>query len=112
MAALDQLQQARKSSDASFFEHAVIDAREREWQAKRREAMGEKKYKDFGSASFRVSAGAATATAKDDPFGRGDANKADKDCADVTRPAWELSGSRTDPLQRRDPFSATPRNCR
>jgi predicted Zn-dependent protease len=117
MAALDQLQLARKSADASFYEHAVIDAREREWQARRREAMGEKKDKDFGSASFRVSAGAAgtgtgTGTARDDPFGRNGAAKADEDCADVTRPAWALSGSRTDPLQRRDPFSATARNCR
>ncbi|QCP12014.1 beta-barrel assembly-enhancing protease [Pseudoduganella umbonata] len=123
MAALDQLQLARKSSDASFYEQAVIDAREREWQAKRREAMGEKgKDKDFGSASFRVSAGTTgagsgagagtgTGAAKDDPFGR-NGNKAERDCADVTRPAWEPSGSRSDPLQRRDPFSATARNCR
>jgi hypothetical protein len=112
MAALDQLQLARKSSDASFYEHAVIDAREREWQAKRREAMGEKgKDKDFGGASFRVSAGTtANGKAADDPFGRKEANK---ECAaDVTRPGWELSGSRTDPLSRRDPFSATARNCR
>ncbi|GGY45969.1 beta-barrel assembly-enhancing protease [Pseudoduganella albidiflava] len=118
MAALDQLQLARKSSDASFYEQAVIDAREREWQARRREAMGEKsKDKDFGGASFRVSAGpvagsgAGTGTAKDDPFGRKDLNKADEECA-VSRPGWELSGSRTDPLARRDPFSAAARHCR
>lgn len=122
MAALDQLQLARKSSDASFYEQAVIDAREREWQARRREAMGEKnKDKDFGGASFRVSAGplagagagvgAGTGTAKDDPFGRRDLNKAGEECA-VSRPGWELSGSRTDPLARRDPFSAAARHCR
>ena len=113
MAALDQLQLARKSSDASFYEHAVIDAREREWQAKRREAMGEKgKDKDYSGASFSVSAGTGTgkSAAKDDPFDR--LNKADKDCADVTRPAWELSGSRTDPLRRRDLSAATAANCR
>ncbi|QBE64282.1 beta-barrel assembly-enhancing protease [Pseudoduganella lutea] len=113
MAALDQLQLARKSSDASFYEHAVIDAREREWQAKRREAMGEKaKDKDYSGASFSVSAGTGngTSAAKDDPFGR--LHQADKDCADVTRPAWEPSGSRSDPLRRRDLSAATAAHCR
>ncbi|WP_374045662.1 M48 family metalloprotease [Massilia sp. YIM B04103] len=43
MAALDQLVLARKASDASFYDQAVIDARERELQARRREALGEKK---------------------------------------------------------------------
>ncbi len=58
MAALDQLQLARKAPDATFYEQAVIDAREREWQARRREAMGEKKDKDLASSSsFKVTAG-------------------------------------------------------
>ncbi|UGQ45823.1 M48 family metalloprotease [Massilia endophytica] len=43
MAALDQLALARKAPDASYYDHSVIDAREREWQARRREAMGDKK---------------------------------------------------------------------
>jgi predicted Zn-dependent protease len=43
LAALDQLTLARKASDASYYDQSVIDARERELQAQRREAMGEKK---------------------------------------------------------------------
>ena len=39
MAALDQLTIARKSTDATFYDHAVIDARERELQTKRREQL-------------------------------------------------------------------------
>ncbi len=43
LAALDQLTIARKASDASFYDMAVIDAREREWQARRREELKEAK---------------------------------------------------------------------
>ncbi|WP_370663269.1 beta-barrel assembly-enhancing protease [Massilia mucilaginosa] len=43
LAALDQLTIARKASDASFYDMAVIDARERELQARRREEMKEAK---------------------------------------------------------------------
>lgn len=43
MAALDQLNIARKSTDATFYEQAVIDARERELQEKRREQMKDEK---------------------------------------------------------------------
>ena len=43
LAALDQLNIARKSKDASFYDLALIDAREREWQAKRREEIEEAK---------------------------------------------------------------------
>ncbi len=43
LAALDQLTIARKAGDASFYDMAVIDARERELQAQRREAMKDKK---------------------------------------------------------------------
>ncbi|MDP3671482.1 MAG: M48 family metalloprotease [Telluria sp.] len=41
LAALDQLAIARKSGDASFYDLALIDAREREWQARRREELKE-----------------------------------------------------------------------
>jgi len=43
LAAIDQLTIARKAADASFYDMAVIDARERELQAIRREEMKEKK---------------------------------------------------------------------
>ncbi len=43
LAALDQLGIARKSADASFYDMAVIDARERELQAIRREELKEAK---------------------------------------------------------------------
>lgn len=43
LAALDQLNIARKAKDASFYDLALIDAREREWQAKRREEIEEAK---------------------------------------------------------------------
>ncbi|MFM9436933.1 beta-barrel assembly-enhancing protease [Janthinobacterium sp. CG_23.3] len=43
LAALDQLGIARKASDASFYEMAVIDARERELQEYRREQLKDKK---------------------------------------------------------------------
>ena len=36
-AALDQLQIARRASDASFYDQSIIDAREREFQERRRE---------------------------------------------------------------------------
>lgn len=42
MGALDQLALARKAKDASFYDMAIIDARERELQARRREALKEK----------------------------------------------------------------------
>ena len=43
LSALDQLVIARKAGDATFYDNSVIDAREREWQARRREEMKEKK---------------------------------------------------------------------
>lgn len=43
MAALDQLAIARKAGDASFYDLALIDAREREWQARRREELKDAK---------------------------------------------------------------------
>jgi predicted Zn-dependent protease len=43
MAALDQLNLARKAPDATYYDQSVIDGRERELQAQRREMMGDKK---------------------------------------------------------------------
>ncbi|MGZ3183359.1 MAG: beta-barrel assembly-enhancing protease [Telluria sp.] len=43
LGALDQLGLARKARDASFYDMSVIDARERELQAKRRDEIKEKK---------------------------------------------------------------------
>ncbi|MGO4379117.1 M48 family metallopeptidase [Pseudoduganella sp. RAF19] len=43
MAALDQLGLARKAPDATYYDQSVIDGRERELQAKRREMLGDKK---------------------------------------------------------------------
>nr|WP_307724850.1 M48 family metalloprotease [Pseudoduganella flava] len=101
-AALDQLQLARKSPDASFYEQAVIDARERDWQAKRREAMGDKKKdKDYSGASFSVKAGTTEST---DPFGR----KTERDC-DTAKAAPADPFRRVDPLLRRDPLDAACR---
>jgi predicted Zn-dependent protease len=50
LSALDQLGLARKSPDASFYDHSLIDAREREWQARRREEMGDKGKKDLAES--------------------------------------------------------------
>jgi predicted Zn-dependent protease len=44
-AALDQLSLARRSPDASFYDQSVIDAREREFKARRMEEVSEKKGK-------------------------------------------------------------------
>jgi predicted Zn-dependent protease len=53
LSALDQLNYARKATDASFYDQAVIDARERELQARRREEMGDKYKKDLREAESR-----------------------------------------------------------
>jgi predicted Zn-dependent protease len=42
-AAIEQLNLARRAPDASYYDQAVIDAREREWQAKVREEMKERR---------------------------------------------------------------------
>lgn len=41
--ALEQLAMARNAPDASFYDHSLIDAREREWQALRKEQLKESK---------------------------------------------------------------------
>jgi predicted Zn-dependent protease len=72
LSALDQLTLARKSSDASFYEQAVIDARERELQARRREELGEKGKKDLKEAPQQAKALGLTISQggsdKSDPF--------------------------------------------
>ncbi|MTV37452.1 M48 family metalloprotease [Duganella radicis] len=50
LSALDQLGYARKAPDASFYDQSLIDAREREWQARRREELGDKGKKDMAEA--------------------------------------------------------------
>ena len=45
LAAIDQLGLARKAPDASFYDQSQIDAREREFKQRRKEAMGDK-YKE------------------------------------------------------------------
>lgn len=50
LSALDQLALARKAPDASFYDQSLIDAREREWQARRREEMGDKGKKEMAEA--------------------------------------------------------------
>jgi predicted Zn-dependent protease len=69
MAALDQLTYARKAPDASFYDQSLIDAREREWQARRREEMGDKGKKDMsGSTAFKLEMKSDQDNKKDDPF--------------------------------------------
>ena len=73
LSALDQLTLARKASDASFYEQAVIDARERELQARRREELGEKGKKDLNDTSQQGRALGFSVTTKSettpaDPF--------------------------------------------
>jgi hypothetical protein len=61
LSALDQLGIARKAPDASFYDQAVIDARERELQARRREEMGDKGKKDLQSApAFQIQMSSGT----------------------------------------------------
>nr|WP_229474224.1 M48 family metalloprotease [Pseudoduganella lurida] len=109
-AALDQLQLARKSPDASFYEQAVVDARERDWQAKRREAMGDKK-KDYSTASFSVRAATSDPAKKNDPFNRDKCDGAGNG-GSLTQPSSAFFESRTDPLARRDLSSPASATCR
>jgi predicted Zn-dependent protease len=82
LSALDQLNFARKAPDASFYDQALIDAREREWQARQREAMGDKAKKDLamqpafkaelrsGSSANGTKQGNSADQDATDPFGR------------------------------------------
>jgi len=56
-AAVDQLNMARKAKDVSFYDQAVIDARERELQEKQKEDKKDKKDKDRDGFAVGVSAG-------------------------------------------------------
>lgn len=67
LSALDQLAIGRKAPDATFYEQAVIDARERELQARQREIIGEKDKKDMQSSAFKVQM--TSGTDKDKPAG-------------------------------------------
>ncbi|MGV7207795.1 M48 family metalloprotease [Oxalobacteraceae bacterium A2-2] len=98
MAALDQLNLARKAPDASFYDQAQIDARERELQARRREELGDKGKKDLAEKSpqarplglsMKVSGGSTTGGAQN--------GAADQDAADPWSPSARLraSGERT-----------------
>ncbi|WP_295999754.1 M48 family metalloprotease [Rugamonas sp.] len=64
LSALDQLALGRKAPDASFYDQAVIDARERELQARQRDIMGEKDKRDLmvQAPGFKVE---ASTTGKD-----------------------------------------------
>jgi predicted Zn-dependent protease len=46
-AAMDQLGMARKANDVSFYDQAVIDAREREIKARQKDEKDEKKDSKF-----------------------------------------------------------------
>jgi len=56
LSALDQLSYARKAPDASFYDQAVIDARERELQARRREELADRGKKELSDSrsSFKA----------------------------------------------------------
>jgi predicted Zn-dependent protease len=56
-AAVDQLDMARKAKDVSFYDQAVIDARERALQEKQKEEKKDKKEKDRDGFAVGVSAG-------------------------------------------------------
>ncbi|MYM71236.1 M48 family metalloprotease [Duganella sp. FT134W] len=72
MAALDQLGYARKAPDASFYDQSLIDAREREWQARRREDLADRGKKEMalsGSAfKLELKSDKDNKDNKDDPF--------------------------------------------
>jgi predicted Zn-dependent protease len=72
MAALDQLGYARKAPDASFYDQSLIDAREREWQARRREDLADRGKKEMalsGSAfKLELKSDKDGKDNKDDPF--------------------------------------------
>jgi predicted Zn-dependent protease len=89
MAALDQLGYARKSPDASFYDQSLIDAREREWQARRREEMGDKGKKDVAE-----SRPAFKAELKPEQDASGNSNRFDPFASPLQR--WRQS---TEPMQ-------------
>lgn len=66
LSALDQLALARKAPDASFYDQSLIDAREREWQARRREEMGDKGKKDMAESRPAFKAEFKSTDNKDD----------------------------------------------
>ncbi|MET0264863.1 MAG: M48 family metalloprotease [Duganella sp.] len=106
LSALDQLGLARKAPDASFYDQSLIDAREREWQARRREAMGDKAKKDLAGsqpafkAELRSGASASNGNSADqesgtaDPFQRQNNRDFSRDPFDRLRQKSELMPER------------------
>lgn len=70
LSALDQLALARKAPDASFYDQSLIDAREREWQARRREEMGDKGKKDMAESrpAFKAELKSGTEDKSNNPY--------------------------------------------
>ncbi|KQQ47770.1 peptidase M48 [Duganella sp. Leaf126] len=105
LSALDQLSLARKAPDASFYDQALIDAREREWQARQREAMGDKAKKDLASqpafkAELRSSNGGNGGSGSNAGNGANGLNGAAGDSdRDWTDPSGRLH-QRSDPFER------------
>jgi hypothetical protein len=66
-AAVDQLNLARKAQDVSFYDQAVIDARERELQQRQKDEKQEKKdrdkWADDHGPKLRIESGSETAPA-------------------------------------------------
>jgi predicted Zn-dependent protease len=91
MAALDQLGYARKAPDASFYDQSLIDAREREWQARRREDLA-----DRGKKEMALSGSAFKLEMKSDKDGKD--NKDDPFNNSYTSPFDRLRKA-TDPMQ-------------
>jgi predicted Zn-dependent protease len=76
-AAVDQLNMARKAQDVSFYDQAVIDARERELQQRQKDEKKEKKDRDNlaeGKPTFKIesSSGSAPGFGNDTRSGVGD----------------------------------------
>jgi predicted Zn-dependent protease len=73
MAALDQLSYARKAPDASFYDQSLIDARERDWQARRREELADRGKKELADSrsSFKaeLKSGPEAKDSGNNPFG-------------------------------------------
>jgi len=92
-AAVDQLNLARKAKDVSFYDQAVIDARERELQAKVKDEKQEKKERGDG---FAVGASVGD---KSEPGSRFKV-----ETSNGTSPAMDDFPSRKDPIRLGDPL--------
>jgi hypothetical protein len=106
-AAVDQLNLARKAQDVSFYDQAVIDARERELQQRQKDEKQEKKDRGDnwaagpdGGPKLRIETGSETAPASGfgagSPFGTGSAAGAGRGTSGA--PFGRDPGRLTDPL--------------